>query len=165
MNFVGFNVVTFATLTRFCCKVWLMSVQSLSKINLHTAACKQMKLSYITDIVMWSYCEETLNGTENSKTWCKKNQIINIVMWSYYLVHGYAHNFFLFFSRAIFIGPSANFLGTLHTTPNGSTSLDPQLHSSNKCISYNCSFSSLYTWEQNFGQIIWDKIEVVLGTP
>jgi hypothetical protein len=57
-----------------------MSVQSLSKINLHTSACKQMKLSYITDIVMRSYCEETLNGTENSKTWCKKNQTINIVM-------------------------------------------------------------------------------------
>ncbi len=96
MNFVGFNVVTFAAFTRFCCKVWLMLVQSLSKINLDIAACKQTKLSYISDIVMWSY----------------------------YLVHGYVHIFF-FFLKSHIHWPINKIFGTLNTTFNGNTSLDP----------------------------------------
>ncbi len=40
----------------------------------------------------------------------------------------------------------------------------PQLQSRKKCASLWPSFFSLFTWELNFGQTIWAKSEVLLGT-
>ncbi len=63
-----------------------MLVESLSKLNLDIAACKQMKLSYISDIVMWSY----------------------------YLIHDYAHNFFFFLKEPYSLAHQQFFGNTEH---------------------------------------------------
>jgi hypothetical protein len=71
-----------------------------------------------------------------------------------------AQNFSFFSERAIFIGPSPIFFGTL-STPNGSTFLDPPLQNRNICAPLDYS---LYTEDFNFGQTKWDKTYLLLGT-
>jgi hypothetical protein len=57
-----------------------------------------------------------------------------------------AHNssYFFLLERAIFIGPSANFLNIEHS-PNGSNLFGPLLQNRNKCIPSTTYLFSLYT--------------------
>ncbi len=69
---------------------------------------------------------------------------------------------FLFFfgEGAVIISPSPFFWECWALPNRRIMSLDPKWQNNNTCA----PLFSLYTWELNFGQIIWDKIELVLGT-
>jgi len=64
---------------------------------------------------------------------------------------------------AILIGPSSNFLEHLANSPIGTPLLQSQ--NRNKCApKLPAGLFSLCTLELNFGQTLWDKSEVLLGT-
>jgi hypothetical protein len=76
------------------------------------------------------------------------------------MVHSYF--FFKNLEGAILIGPSP-FFWEHWALPNRSTSLDHQLQIKTNVLPMAHLFS-IYTWKLNFGQTVWDKSEVLLGT-
>jgi len=83
---------------------------------------------------------------------------------SYKVVHGHSHNFFVFFERHIVIYSSSIF-SEQWGTPQWEHLFGPQLQNKNKCIPWPIAhLFNLYTWELNFGQTIWNKTKVLLGT-
>jgi hypothetical protein len=67
--------------------------------------------------------------------------------------------------RVIFIGPSTMFFWNIEHSPMEAPLWTSQLENRNKCISQQPIYLfSLYTWELNLGQTLWDKIKVLLGT-
>jgi hypothetical protein len=74
---------------------------------------------------------------------------------------------FFFFERIHIDWPISNFLGTLLGMPliEAAPLWNPSCKIENKCAPLQFYLFSLYTWELNFGQTIWDhKTQVPLGT-
>jgi hypothetical protein len=75
-------------------------------------------------------------------------------------VHGCTHNFFILMLKEPIRNKKNSNIGHAPIESPVSTPAAKQ--------KFMCSFRyhlfSLYTWELNFGQTIWDKIEVLLGT-
>jgi len=83
---------------------------------------------------------------------------------SYYLVHGCVHNFF-FCGKSHIHWPINNVFWNIEHSPMEAPLWTSQLQNRNKCISQQPIYLfSLYTWELNLRQTLWDKIKVLLGT-
>jgi len=74
--------------------------------------------------------------------------------------------FFLFWKDPYWLAHQQFFGNIVGRAPNrSSTSLEPSCKIENKCAPLQFYLFSLYTWELNFGQTIWDhKTQVPLGT-
>jgi len=100
--------------------------------------------------------------SEASLNWPSDGHMFSIPM----LKRKVFSQFFSLFKKkkgAILIGPSAFFWNIRHA-PNRSTSFGPQLQKSRNKYTCWLYLFSLYTCELNFGQTIWDKTQVILGT-
>jgi hypothetical protein len=71
---------------------------------------------------------------------------------------------FLFLERAIFIGPSTKKLEHW-SFPQWKHLFGLPVAKLSQMYSPIANLLGLYTWGLNFGQTIWDKIEVLLGMP
>ncbi len=82
---------------------------------------------------------------------------------SYYLVHGCVHNFFSFCGKSHIHWPINNVFWSIEHSPMEAPLWTSQLQNRNECISQQPVYLlSLYTWELNLGQTLWDKIKVLL---